>query len=138
LFALEGDVEDSEEDAQTMEQRTITVISAEPGWRVVGPVHCEDGITELREDPIIAWRIETLSCDDGDLTDRVTPVVADDLPLEYILRRPDRSMFAPAFAFFEGRDGPIANQAEALDWFRAARARNEDLSTALREAVRSR
>jgi len=136
LFAPEADVEDRGEDAQTMEQRTITVISAEPGWRVVGPVHSEDGITELCEYPIIAWRIETLSRDDGGLVDRVTPVVADDLPLKYILRRPDRSMFAPAFAFCEGRDGSIANQAEALDWFRAAQARNEDLNNALREAVR--
>jgi hypothetical protein len=121
-----------------MEQRTITVISAEPGWWVVGPVHSEDGIKELCEDPIIAWRIETVTRDDGGLIDRVTPVVADELPLEYILRRPDRSMFVPAFAFREGRDGPIASQAEALDWFRAARVLNEDLNNALQEAIRGR
>ena len=86
-----------------MEQRTIAVIPAEPGWRVVGPVNSDGGIKELYEEPIIAWRIETVSRSDGDLVDRVTPVVADNLPLEYILRRPDRSMFVPVLVFGESR-----------------------------------
>ena len=59
------------------------------------------GIKELYEEPLIPWRIETVSADGG-LIDRVTPVVADNLPLEYILRRPDRSMFVPVSAFTDG------------------------------------
>ena len=117
-----------------VEKRTVTVIPAEPGWRVVGPVHSDDGIKELYEEPIIAWRIETVSRDYGGLIDRVTPVVAHDLPLEYLLRRPDRSMFVPVFALSKGRHDPIANPSEALDWFRAAQARSEGLDCALREA----
>jgi hypothetical protein len=41
-----------------MEQRTIAVIPAEPGWRVVGPVNSDGGIKELYEEPIIAWRLK--------------------------------------------------------------------------------
>jgi len=104
---------------------------------VVGPVDSDDGIKELYEEPIIAWRIETVSRDNGGHIDRVTPVVVGDLPLEYILRRPDRSMFVPVVAFSESRHGPVANQSEALDWFRAAQARTEGLDCALREAVRA-
>lgn len=47
--------------AVEMEQRTVTIIPTEPGWRVVAPVNSDDGIKELYEEPIIAWRIETVS-----------------------------------------------------------------------------
>ena len=105
---------------------------------MVGPIYSDEGIKELYEEPIIAWRIETVSRDDGSLMDRVTPVVVDHPPLEYILRRPDRSMFVPVFVFSEAGRGPITNQSEALDWFRAVQGRSEGLDCALQEAFGAR
>jgi len=72
-------------------------------------------ITGIYEEPIIAWRIETRWDLGRELFDCTTPVVLQAPPLhEYILRRPRRELFVPAFTFHP--DEPIAGDAEALEW----------------------
>jgi hypothetical protein len=94
------------------------VIPAAPGWYVVTPWTDSNGrITELHNDPVVAWRIGLFERGDKSTFQHVTPIIGD-LHSEYdgeILRRPDNSLFIPLVREFTSDPDAITYLQEMED-----------------------
>lgn len=58
-----------------MNTKTFTTVPAQPGFFVLNPVYYENRVTNLSQEPVVAWVIEALVEQDGTVRSDATPVV---------------------------------------------------------------